>query len=43
MDKCIKNPMDECTHECSGCLQKYIPEQDEDYLRDYEREGKYYD
>ena len=43
MDICIKNPMDECTHECPGCDEENKPEPDEDYQRDYEKENKYYD
>lgn len=27
MDKCIKDPYDECTHECKDCPQ-YIPEKE---------------
>jgi hypothetical protein len=29
MDKCIKDPYDECTHECKDCPQ-YIPEKEDE-------------
>ena len=29
MDKCIKDPFDQCTHECEGCPQ-YIPEKEDE-------------
>ena len=34
MDICIKNPMDECTHDCSGnCPQSYKNEEEKNYDR----------
>lgn len=40
MDICMYNPYDQCFHNCPWCDQRDMPEPDEDYLRDYEREEK---
>ena len=33
-DKCIKDPFDQCFHDCEGCPQFDKEEFDIDYLRD---------
>ena len=32
MDKCVKDPFDQCFHECEGCPQ-YIPKDDEERMK----------
>lgn len=34
IDKCIKDPFDQCFHDCKGCPQSDKKESDIDYFRD---------
>lgn len=38
MDKCIKDPYDQCFHDCPNCPQCDRDEPDPDDMRDIERE-----